>query len=919
MSTTHSPLRAKRSFYIPKLFSPKTTPITGESGYVKQETISFPVPKPEPEDFGFLELAAGADPTLDIVAIHGLDGHRKTTWMAENGKLWLQDFLPADLPNARVLTYGYDANTCNRGRVSTQTIRTHAEKFLQELSRKRQSAPRRPIVFVAHSLGGIILKQALVNSDRYADFCDILPSTHGVLFFGTPHSGANGVKHLQILNKLRSLLKKTTNNLLRHLEPNSDELENLQMYYQRVSEGFETVCFYEEYPTPTVWGRREMIVPRHAATLVGDRKVTREVLHGDHCEMVKFSDSSRSDYQAVLSYLVRWMKEVTGNVVDNTYPSAPQEEPPLVPKLINIPKPVPPGSRVYIRRPKIQSRMDRLLVPNGRRTRQPRCILYGAGGAGKTQLATTWIKEHKALFNRVIVVDASSRRQLEVDLQREIRMVGPEYAKSTWEDAIAYLNNRGGWLLFLDNADFQDFKLDPYLPSSPHGAVLIATRNHNCRNYEPDGAIPVEGLTESEAIELLHTTANIKPASIGASLKIVREIGTLPLAVAQAGAYIFENRRFDSYLATLRERRYQLLREGLLKGTKDSHSAYAAFDLSFRQLPIKAQKLLKIFACFHHTRIPMALFEEAIASGFAPRTGLRSCPPPEGDETIVSNITDIICSPWDERSFQALIDAAQSASFIDTITDTSGSVFYTIHPLLQRYIQDSFGEQGIQYKRMAARILLGVAQRPRESNSWYWQLVPHIDALPQTIKEADLAHTIGFHQVYKSLGFWKDTRKLLKVALSKLQDMHGRAHQDSVRTMGWLAEATRHCGQLEDAQRLEREALAMRIELLRQRHPGSIATMANLANTLQTRRQWEEAVKLQRDLLDMCIEHFGQDHADTITAMHGLADTLRARAQWEEYINSARRALRVHTGFGGYLRDSLTMRTPDSCSSAREV
>ena len=77
-----------------------------------------------------------------IVAIHGLDGHREKTWTAANDTLWLRDLLPADLPNARVLSYGYDADTRSNECVSTNTIYRHAEKFMQELSRKRKGATR---------------------------------------------------------------------------------------------------------------------------------------------------------------------------------------------------------------------------------------------------------------------------------------------------------------------------------------------------------------------------------------------------------------------------------------------------------------------------------------------------------------------------------------------------------------------------------------------------------------------------------------------------------------------------------------------------------------------------------------------------------------------------------------------------------
>jgi hypothetical protein len=112
-----------------------------------------------------------------IVAIHGLDGHRERTWTDNNGTLWLRDLLPDEVPNARIFTYGYDARTQARGPISQHTIHEIAQGLVGDLVRERRASKvssnchlgfstayfdgqteNRPIIFVAHSLGGIVLK-----------------------------------------------------------------------------------------------------------------------------------------------------------------------------------------------------------------------------------------------------------------------------------------------------------------------------------------------------------------------------------------------------------------------------------------------------------------------------------------------------------------------------------------------------------------------------------------------------------------------------------------------------------------------------------------------------------------------------------------------------------------------------------------
>ena len=76
---------------------------------------------------------------LDIVAIHGLGGHPRDSWMDKESNIaWLEDFLPEDLPNTRVFTYGYNANVmCSK---SIAEIDDWAKTLLKDLSLEREQS-----------------------------------------------------------------------------------------------------------------------------------------------------------------------------------------------------------------------------------------------------------------------------------------------------------------------------------------------------------------------------------------------------------------------------------------------------------------------------------------------------------------------------------------------------------------------------------------------------------------------------------------------------------------------------------------------------------------------------------------------------------------------------------------------------------
>jgi hypothetical protein len=130
------------------------------------------------------------------------------------------------------MTYGYDANVANFIGVAGQnTVREHARNLINELAARRRNAAGRPIIFVAHSLGGLVCQDALlicINPDEEAQ-SDILSSTCGISFLGTPHAGSDLKKFALALANIVSLsVKKPNKNLLKVLGRKSEILANIK-------------------------------------------------------------------------------------------------------------------------------------------------------------------------------------------------------------------------------------------------------------------------------------------------------------------------------------------------------------------------------------------------------------------------------------------------------------------------------------------------------------------------------------------------------------------------------------------------------------------------------------------------------------------------------------------------------------------
>lgn len=94
---------------------------------------------------------------VDVIAIHGLNGHYQKTW-TDGGFNWLRDCLPPYVARARIMSFGYDSRVAFS--TSVGNIDRFADQLLSYIARERRTEAQRcrPMVFVAHSLGGLVLK-----------------------------------------------------------------------------------------------------------------------------------------------------------------------------------------------------------------------------------------------------------------------------------------------------------------------------------------------------------------------------------------------------------------------------------------------------------------------------------------------------------------------------------------------------------------------------------------------------------------------------------------------------------------------------------------------------------------------------------------------------------------------------------------
>ncbi|KAJ4114729.1 hypothetical protein NW768_011283 [Fusarium equiseti] len=271
--------------------------------------------------FGFTQLYTpdySTKTTADIIAITDLDMHAYGSWRGNGplGRMWLRDFLFKDLPYCRTMIYGYNSLSSSPG---TSKIIDYGRELLEELKKARQ----RPLYFVAHGFGGIILAHCLIkaiqtNEDDHPTIASLHRATYGMLLFGVPHKGL-------VVDDMQMMLNVKTNHprsaLIQEIGVKSDVLAYQLVDFKNLIRDRKVISFYETQQTRHLefnsntkcWertGPRVMVVNPDSALLhLPDSMEEKLPVDGDHYTIVKFDSKTSKTYTSVLEKLRQFEKD----------------------------------------------------------------------------------------------------------------------------------------------------------------------------------------------------------------------------------------------------------------------------------------------------------------------------------------------------------------------------------------------------------------------------------------------------------------------------------------------------------------------------------------------------------------------------------------------------------------------------------
>lgn len=262
------------------------------------------------------------DAKVDIILVHGLNGEPEKTWTAKNGVFWPSDLLPTSLRDARanILVYGYNADVYSKKHGSTPSdnfIYMHAQTLVTSLThyRKDELTFSNPIIWVCHSLGGILVKRALLysndlRSSQHEDYRSIYVSTYGIVFLGTPHTGSDIATWGTVLQAMsdavvpRSFFQ-SESVLLKTLKRDNETLQNINSHFLDVYQRFKILMAHENHKTDFK-GTRMLVVDANSAgpQLPG---VTYYAIEATHSGMCKFDSKNAPGYRTIATAIREWV------------------------------------------------------------------------------------------------------------------------------------------------------------------------------------------------------------------------------------------------------------------------------------------------------------------------------------------------------------------------------------------------------------------------------------------------------------------------------------------------------------------------------------------------------------------------------------------------------------------------------------
>ncbi|KAI1661234.1 hypothetical protein F4813DRAFT_385767 [Daldinia decipiens] len=253
----------------------------------------------------------------DIVFIHGLGGTSRWTWSKNRDPdlFWPLTFLPLepDVCLARILTFGYNANFRKSGNIGTSVL-DFAKDLLFDLKYAKDDHGEDlnmgsvPLIFVVHSMGGLIVKEAYMQGQNDPEYESIIKAISAITFLATPHRGTHLAETLNRI--LQTAMITNSKQYISDLAKNSFTLQKLNEQFRHIAPRLDIVSFYETQPTSITSKSPRIMVLEKDSSVLGYPGETSKALDADHHGVCKYESPRDPNYITVRNVLKSLLSKI---------------------------------------------------------------------------------------------------------------------------------------------------------------------------------------------------------------------------------------------------------------------------------------------------------------------------------------------------------------------------------------------------------------------------------------------------------------------------------------------------------------------------------------------------------------------------------------------------------------------------------
>jgi len=528
----------------------------------------------------------------------------------------------------------------------------------------------------------------------------------------------------------------------------------------------------------------------------------------------------------------------------------------------------------------------------------------GLGGIGKTQLALQYIHHPKHPYSLRAWFPAENIDQLSQKYIEFARTIGYSEEKPSIKEVIIYVKNwlteHPGWLLVYDNVNIYE-EIEPFLPENG-GYVILTTRNQNWPVKFK--LLSVDIMTEEESINLVKhlTQRDIEKNEKQETKELVSLLGYLPLALAQASAYIQQNQiTISEYLDLYKKYEQELLAEGTLPKGTNSLPVATTWNISLASI-LKESK--------SHKNPLLSLDLLTACSYMAPETITR--------QMLVEWLKRVypdLHSP--ELVLNKIISQLWSYSLISI--DENGDI--TVHRLLQSIVryqhQHTLEQKEIYYPKLTSKwyydLLEAIHTRfcyetqPLKDEIHRRNLLPHLQSLvkhynswPDKSTEKSLIHILNdigiiFYQMDNLISAKSYHVHALRIS----EEYYGINHIETALILADLAAVYGWLGQSKQHQEILQGILKIFQDHYGKDHPKVAKVLNNLAMTYTDLGNPRYAKSILEEAFKIYIKNYDEKHLEVGNILTNLGVMYLCLGEAQAAKNSLERALSIHEQYYG--------------------